>query len=94
MKFAPVRLHNNTLMDDIWPKKLPSARVGSLVRRSLYVGEFGRLFIPSKIGVVTAINEAEGFLIYDVLFLVGPNDEPNEFHTLRLFEEDLVVVTP
>ena len=80
-------------MDDIWPKGLSSARVGSLVRRSLHVGEFGRLFIPSKIGVITAINTVEDILVYDVLFLVGPEGEAGEFHTLRLFDEDLIVIT-
>ena len=80
-------------MDDIWPKGLSSARVGSLVRRSLHIGEFGRLFIPSKIGVITAINTIEDMLVYDVLFLVGPEGEPGQFHTLRLFDEDLIVIT-
>jgi len=80
-------------VDDIWPKGLSSARVGSLVRRSLHVGEFGRLFIPSKIGVITAINTVEDILVYDVLFLVGPEGEAGEFHTLRLFDEDLIVIT-
>ena len=54
-------------MDDIWPKGLSSARVGSLVRRNMHVGEFGRLFIPSKIGIITEINEVENTLVYDVL---------------------------
>ena len=80
-------------MDNIWPRGLSSARVGSLVRRSLHVGEFGKLFIPSKVGVITAINEIENTLVYDVLFLVGPNGEPGQFHTLRLFDEDLVIIT-
>jgi hypothetical protein len=80
-------------VDDIWPKGLSSARVGSLVRRSLHIGEFGRLFIPSKIGVITAINTVEDILVYDVLFLVGPEGEAGEFHTLRLFDEDLIVIT-
>jgi len=80
-------------VDDIWPKGLSSARVGSLVRRSLHIGEFGRLFIPSKIGVITAINTVEGMLVYDVLFLVGPEGEAGQFHTLQLFDEDLIVIT-
>ena len=80
-------------MDDIWPKGLSGARVGSLVRRSIYVDEFGRLLIPNKIGVITAINTIEDILVYDVLFLVGIDGEPGEFHTLKLFDEDLVVIT-
>jgi hypothetical protein len=80
-------------VDDIWPKGLSGARVGSLVRRSLHVGEFGRLFIPRKIGVITAINKIEDTLVYDVLFLVGPEGETGQFHTLRLFDEDLVIIT-
>ena len=55
--------------------------------------EFGRLFIPSKIGIITEINEVENTLVYDVLFLVGPDGEPDQFHTLRLFDEDLVIIT-
>ena len=80
-------------MNDIWPKGLSSARVGSLVRRNMHVGELGRLFIPSKIGIITEINEVENTLVYDVLFLVGPDGEPDQFHTLRLFDEDLVIIT-
>ena len=79
-------------MDNIWPKGLSSARVGSLVKRSMHVGEFGRLFMPSKIGVVTAINEIENTLVYDVLFLTGPEGEVGQFHTLRLFDEDLILI--
>jgi hypothetical protein len=59
----------------------------------MHVGEFGRLFIPSKIGIITEINEVENTLVYDVLFLVGPDGEPDQFHTLRLFDEDLVIIT-
>ena len=50
---------NTILLNDIWPKELLSARVGSLVRRSLHVGEFGRLFIPSSVGIVTAVEEED-----------------------------------
>ena len=80
-------------MNDIWPKGLSSARVGSLVRRNMHVGEFGRLFIPSKIGIITEINEVENTLVYDELFFVGPDGEAGQFHTLRLFDEDLVIIT-
>ena len=81
-------------MDDIWPKGLSGARVGSLVKRSMYVGEFGRLIMPDRIGIVTAINVVENTLIYDVLFLVGVEGEVGQLHTLRLFYEDLTLITP
>ena len=42
---------------------------------------------------LTDINEIENTLVYDVLFLVGPDGEPDQFHTLRLFDEDLVIIT-
>ena len=81
-------------MDDIWPKGLSGARVGSLVKRSMYVGEFGRLIMPDRIGIGTAINVVENTLIYDVLFLVRVEGEVGQLHTLRLFDEDLTLITP
>ena len=80
-------------MDDIWPKGLSGARVGSLVKRSVHVGEFGRLIMPDRIGIVTAINRIEETLVYDVLFLVGVEGEVGQFHTLSLFDEDLTLIT-
>ena len=80
-------------MDDIWPKGLSSARVGSLVKRNMYRGEFGRLFISDKIGIITGISEIEHTLVYDVLFLIGVDGITGDFHTLRLFDEDLVLIT-
>ena len=81
-------------MDDIWPKGLSGARVGSLVKRSMHVGEFGRLIIPDRIGIITAINMIEDTPVYDVLFLVGAEGEAGQLHTLRLFDEDLTLITP
>tara|TARA_R110000851_G_scaffold7396_3_gene28776 strand:- start:339 stop:521 length:183 start_codon:yes stop_codon:yes gene_type:complete len=59
----------------------------------MYVGEFGRMFMPGKVGVITAIDEIENTLVYDVLFLAGLNGESGQFHTLRLFDEDLAIIT-
>ena len=81
-------------MDNIWPKGLSGARVGSLVKRSLHVGEFGKLIIPDRVGVITAIDEIEDTLVYDVLFFVGVDGSSEGFHTLRLFDEDLVLIAP
>jgi hypothetical protein len=81
-------------VDDIWPKELSGARVGSLVRRSIHIGEFGRLIMSNRIGIITAINIVEDILVYDVLFLVGPEGPEDGFHALRLFDEDLILVTP
>ena len=81
-------------MDNIWPKGLSGARVGSLVKRSMHVGEFGRLIIPDRIGIITAINMIEDTPVYDVLFLVGTEGEAGQLHTLRLFDEDLTLITP
>jgi hypothetical protein len=80
-------------VDDIWPKGLSGARVGSLVKRSVHVGEFGRLIMPDRIGIIAAISIIEETLVYDVLFLVGPEGEVGQFHTLRLFDEDLTLIT-
>jgi len=85
-------LPNTILLNDIWPKELLSARVGSLVRRSLYVGEFGRLFIPSSVGIVTAVEEEDDEIVYDVLFFVDEDGEQGGLHTLRLYSEDLTLV--
>tara|TARA_R100001594_G_scaffold85653_1_gene120117 strand:- start:278 stop:523 length:246 start_codon:yes stop_codon:yes gene_type:complete len=79
-------------VDDIWPKGLSSARVGSLVRRSLYMDEFGRLFIPDNVGVIVGINEVENDTVYDVLFFMGPDCEDGPYPTLSLFDEDLMLL--
>ena len=83
---------NTILLNDIWPKELLSARVGSLVRRSLHVGEFGRLFIPSGVGIVTAVEEEDDEIVYDVLFFIDEDGEQGGLHTLRLYSEDLTLV--
>ena len=80
-------------MDAPWPKGLSGARGGSLVKRNLYIGEFGLLFIPDRIGVITNIEEIDGTMIYDVLFFIGIDGRDGELHTLRLFDEDLMLIT-
>lgn len=79
-------------MDDIWPKGLSGARVGSLVKRSLYVDEFGRLLIPDNVGIVVEIELVEGEIVYSVMFFMGPDCEDGSYPTLRLFDEDLMLL--
>ena len=79
-------------MDDIWPKGLPDARVGSLVKRNLFADEFGKLFIPDRIGIITAIECVGDKMMYDVLFFIGVDGEQGQLHTLRLYDEDLMLV--
>jgi len=79
-------------VDDIWPKGLPDARVGSLVKRNLFADEFGKLFVPDRIGIITAIHHIGDELVYDVLFFIGAEGERGQLHTLRLYDEDLMLV--
>ena len=81
-------------MNDPWPKGLSSARVGSLVKRTLHIGEFGKLFLSDRIGIITAITEEDICIIYDVLFFNSVDDRKSDLHTLRLLDEDLMLIKP
>tara|TARA_R110000824_G_scaffold396587_1_gene598182 strand:- start:264 stop:446 length:183 start_codon:yes stop_codon:yes gene_type:complete len=58
----------------------------------MHIGEFGRLFMPNRVGVITSINKVEDTLVYDVLFFVGYDGIDGNFCTLRLFDEDLMLI--
>ena len=81
-------------MKDPWPKGLSSARVGSLVKRTLHIGEFGRLFMSDRIGIITAITEEDNCVVYDVLFFISIDGGKSDLHTLKLLDEDLMLIRP
>ena len=80
------------MTNDPWPKGLLSARVGSLVKRTLHIGEFGKLFLSDRIGIITAIEESEGAMVYDVLFFIDANGTKGELQTLKFLDEDLMLI--
>ena len=50
------------------------------------------MFMPNRVGVITSINKVEDTLVYDVLFFVGYDGIDGNFCTLRLFDEDLMLI--
>ena len=82
------------MLDDIWPKKILGAKAGSLVKRSLCIGELGRLFMPDATGVVLDVEFVNDELIYSVLFFSDNNELGTEPNVLRLYDEDLILVMP